>query len=265
MSVDGKAGGAERRIHQRSPIMLKVTYKTATDFLAAYTENISVGGLFIATEEHITKGSKLDFEISFPGLLDPIPLTGIVKWVRPNLSQQEPAGIGVQFLMDTGRAIDGPLGILINHASNGDAQATDESLVMFRVLLVEDNVVVRDMFRYGIQKLSRQKRLPISSIEVDEVSNGAEAWDLLQKKTYHLVVLDLYMPVMDGSQLIQRIRADAGLKTIPIIVVSAGGAEDRKQAMALGADIFLSKPIKLKEMLETVEKLISLGHRPKGD
>jgi CheY-like chemotaxis protein len=76
-------------------------------------------------------------------------------------------------------------------------------------------------------------------------------------------VLDLYMPVMDGRQLIEHVRSDDNLKDIPIIVVSSGGREDRDAALAAGADLFLAKPIKLKEMVETVEALIA-SNRPSG-
>jgi uncharacterized protein (TIGR02266 family) len=262
VTKDSKISGAERREHFRAPIMLKVSYRNASDFLAAYTENVSSGGLFIATDEQIEKGTKLDFEISFPGLLDPIPLTGIVKWCRPDVSQEGPAGIGIQFLdIDPKTSKNNPLATLVERIDPQKEERTPQtSKSVFRVMLIEDNVVVRDMFRYGIQKLNRQKKLPVAQIEVEEVNNGKEAWDLLNKKTFHLLVLDLYMPVMDGTQLIEHVRNNPAYKTIPIIVVSAGGQDDRKHAIEAGADIFLSKPIKLKEMLETVETLISSGH-----
>jgi uncharacterized protein (TIGR02266 family) len=257
---DDSKSGAERRKFPRADIMLKVRYRHAKDFLADYTENISAGGVFIATEEQFEMGTELDFEVSFPGLLDPIPLKGVVKWFRPARSAEEPAGIGIQFAVEepVGK---GPLAQLVTRLEEGGSQEPGETEVTFRVLLVEDNVVVRDMFRYGIQKLTARKKFPGTRLEVDEAENGKQAWDIMKKKKFHLLVLDLYMPVMDGRQLIEHVRSDDKLKNIPIIVVSSGGREDREAALAAGADLFLAKPIKLKEMVETVEALIASNPR----
>jgi two-component system chemotaxis response regulator CheY len=254
---DGESkSGAEKRRYPRANIMLKVQYRHAKDFLADYTENISAGGVFIATEERFEQGTKLDFEVSFPGLLDSIPLKGLVKWCRPARSPEEPAGIGIQFEQE--QAISqGPLAQLVTKLKNSQSAQPTDAPVVFRVLLVEDNVVVRDMFRYGIQKLTTRKKFPGTSLEVEEAENGKQAWDMLKRQSFHLLVLDLYMPVMDGSKLIEHIRSDEKLKEIPIIVVSSGGREDRERALAAGADLFLSKPIKLKEMVETIESLIA--------
>jgi uncharacterized protein (TIGR02266 family) len=263
----GSEPGAEKRQYRRAPIMLKVRYRAAKDFLADYTENISAGGVFITTQEKFTEGTTLDFEISFPGLLDPIPLKGVVKWCRPHKSPEEPAGIGIQFIAEQSPG-QGHLATLVDQLDNRsdsqpEAAEQTDSKTVFRVLLVEDNVVVRDMFRYGIQKLTKRNKVPGTVLEVEEADNGKQAWDLLKKRTFNLLVLDLYMPVMGGDQLIQYVRQDPKLKDIPIIVVSSGGREDHQRAIQSGADIFLSKPIKLKEMVETVEALISTGHGPK--
>ena len=262
MPDDDSKSGAERRKFPRADIMLKVRYRHAKDFLADYTENISAGGVFIATEEQFEMGTELDFEVSFPGLLDPIPLKGVVKWCRPARSAEEPAGIGIQFAAEEAVG-KGPLAQLVTHLEEGGSEEPADSTVTFRVLLVEDNVVVRDMFRYGIQKLTARKKFPGTRLTVEEAENGKQAWDMMKRKSFNLLVLDLYMPVMDGRQLIEHVRSDDNLKDIPIIVVSSGGREDRDAALAAGADLFLAKPIKLKEMVETVEALIATN-RPSG-
>jgi CheY-like chemotaxis protein len=122
--------------------------------------------------------------------------------------------------------------------------------------------VVRDMFRYGIQKLSSREGFSCTKLGVLEADNGKEAWDLLKQTPVHLVIMDLYMPIMDGGQLIEHIRADPGLRHIPVLVISSGGPEGRQHAIQTGADVYLDKPIKLKQMMETIETLISIGHSP---
>jgi uncharacterized protein (TIGR02266 family) len=257
--------GIEKRKHHRAPLMLKVRYGHALDFLADYSVNISEGGIFIATDEKFEMGSIIDFEISFPGLLDPIQIRGEIKWYKSAISGDDVTGIGVQFLADQGKA-GSALSTLVKRLTDPNIKPLKEQLedVIFRVLLVEDNVVVRDMFRYGIQKMTRAKDFPGSHLEVVEAENGKQAWDIMQEKSCDLLILDLYMPVMDGNQLIHHVRAEDRFRSLPIIVVSSGGAEDREKALKAGADIFLSKPIKLKEIVETVEILISTGHFPRN-
>jgi len=160
---------------------------------------------------------------------------------------------------------EGQLATLVTRIGKSQPTTDDSSgETVFRVLLVEDNVVVRDMFRYGIQKMTQSDNLHGAKIEVIEADNGRQAWDLLQQQRCHLLVIDLYMPIMDGNQVIQHVRKDSKLKDIPIVVVSCGGEEDRDRALKNGADIFLSKPIKLKELVETVEILMASGHTPKS-
>jgi len=256
-----EGNGADQRVYARCPMMLKVEYSSTDAFLSDYTENISGGGVFIATSAEFDQDQIIDFTISFPGLLEPIEVRGEVKWRRPE-GGEEPAGIGVQFILEQSPGRE-PLTNLIQRleASPSEEASADQARV-FRVLLVEDNVVVRDMFRYGIQKLSRRAGFPGGNLEVIEADNGKEAWDQLQANDIHLVIVDLYMPVMDGGQLIELIRAEPKLKHIPVLVVSSGGREGRMRAIQTGADVYLDKPIKLKQMMETIETLITIGHTP---
>ncbi len=261
--TDDPKDGVEKRVHYRSDLILKVQYADEKDFLSDYTENVSEGGIFIATDETFAQGDILDFEVSFPGMFESIRTKGVVKWCRGAREPDEPAGIGVEFLHDEEQP-NGPLHNLISRLKeNEETPRPAANPFLFRVLLVEDNMVVRDMFRYGVQKLVTSGQLKGARLEVTEADNGKQAWDILKSNTFHLLILDLFMPVMDGKQLIRNVRAEPRLKDVPIVVVSSGGAEDRKQALDAGADIFLPKPIKLKEMVQTIENLIIAGHTPK--
>jgi len=256
--------GADKRIFPRAPVLLKVEYAHAAQFLADYTENISEGGVFIITDEHYKKGDRLDFAVSFPGLLDAIKVRGEVMWRRESRAPGEPAGVGVRFLLEESpdrASLIELVGRLNRRGRPGEPVAGP---VVFRVLLVEDNVVVRDMLRYGIQKLSGRSDFPASQLEVVEADNGREALEQLKRGPYHLVVVDLYMPIMDGGQLIEHIRGTPGLAGVPVLVVSSGGREGRVMAMQSGADVYLDKPIKLKQMMETIETLLAIGHTPRA-
>jgi uncharacterized protein (TIGR02266 family) len=256
--------GEDKRIYPRAPVLLKVEYANAAQFLADYTENISEGGVFIITDETYKKGEQLDFKVSFPGLLDPIQVRGEVMWRREARSPGEPAGIGVRFLLDQSADRASLLDLVTRLQRRERPAASTAKPVTFRVLLVEDNVVVRDMLRYGIQKLSGRSDFPGSQLEVVEADNGREALEQLQRGPFHLVVVDLYMPIMDGGQLIEHIRSTPRLAEVPVLVVSSGGREGRVKALRSGADVYLDKPIKLKQMMETIETLLAIGHTPRG-
>ena len=62
--------GADQREYTRCPMMLKVEYASTEQFLSDYTENISGGGVFIATTARFEMGQVIEFSISFPGLLE---------------------------------------------------------------------------------------------------------------------------------------------------------------------------------------------------
>ncbi len=249
------ASPEDRRRHKRTNILLKVRYAAARDFLADYTENISHGGVFIATEEKFQRGEEVEFEVSFPGLLEPIRLEGKVKWLRP-AAGDSPSGVGLEFEGDA--PVARPLSVLVSRLDAGEPPVVVKAggKHEFCVLLVEDNLVVRDMFRYGIQKMIRSRGDEKLQLVVREAGNGQEAWDQLQAGAFNLVVLDLYMPVMDGTQLIEKMKQEHRTRNIPIVVVSSGGEEDRRRALQAGADLYLPKPIKLRDLLDTIGKLV---------
>jgi DNA-binding response OmpR family regulator len=65
--------------------------------------------------------------------------------------------------------------------------------------------------------------------------------------------------VLDGFTLIERMRADAALAAVPIIVISAGAADARARALELGVDVYLQKPVQFADLIGTVRALLRLG------
>ncbi|MDD3254055.1 MAG: EAL domain-containing protein [Lachnospiraceae bacterium] len=80
--------------------------------------------------------------------------------------------------------------------------------------------------------------------QIVEAENGKEAWDYLQKhyRQVEFVLLDLLMPVMDGFQLLDRIRENEHMHNLPVIITSQGDEESEERALDLDADDFISKP-----------------------
>jgi len=88
--------------------------------------------------------------------------------------------------------------------------------------------------------------------------NGREAIALTQANHPDLILMDVQMPEMDGLTAIQHIRANPQLAHIPIIALTAlAMAGDRDRCLAMGADDYLAKPVKLKQLVTTIHQLLS--------
>ena len=126
-----------------------------------------------------------------------------------------------------------------------------------RLLLTEDNELNQEIAYEILSKYG---------FVIDTAENGAEAIKALETATpgtYDLILMDIQMPVMDGYEATRRIRALANpaLARIPILAMTANAFdEDRRAAAACGMDGFLSKPINIDEVVETLRTVF----RPKA-
>ena len=123
-----------------------------------------------------------------------------------------------------------------------------------RVLLAEDNELNREIATEILREYG---------FRMDTAENGAEAVEkiaLSHPGDYDLVLMDIQMPQMDGCEATRRIRAldDPALAAIPIIAMTANAFdEDRKNALECGMDGFLSKPIKIEEVLQELHRVFT--------
>jgi len=129
----------------------------------------------------------------------------------------------------------------------------------FRVLIVEDNPHIVEMYSYVLKKLASGELEGKVPLDVQFAPDGFAAFKLLQEARFHLVLTDLYMPVMDGFALVEKIRGDPALRSIPVIVISAGGKEAQERALALGVNVFMRKPVKFVDVKETVKQILRIG------
>lgn len=137
--------------------------------------------------------------------------------------------------------------------------AGDTATSGFRVLIVEDNPHIIEMYSYVLKKLAANDLKGSVPLEVHFAADGHAALSMLSQASFNLVMTDLYMPVMDGFQLVEKMRAEAALKAIPVVAISAGGADARERAMKLGVDVFLKKPVRFAEVMEIVKKLLHIN------
>ena len=117
-----------------------------------------------------------------------------------------------------------------------------------RILVVEDE-----------QDLNRilAKTLTAEGYSVDACFDGVEALDYLEGAEYDAIVLDVMLPGIDGMELLRRMRADAALSDIPVVMATAKGAEyDKIRGLDLGADYYLTKPFGVMELVSCVKAVL---------
>ncbi|RYG02794.1 MAG: response regulator, partial [Chitinophagaceae bacterium] len=79
---------------------------------------------------------------------------------------------------------------------------------------------------------------------------------ILERESPNLVVLDLWMPVLSGDQVLKMIRENAVTKDVPVIVISAS-TDGKEIANKAGATAFLAKPFDVDELINMVEKYVA--------
>ncbi|HEY8259438.1 MAG TPA: response regulator transcription factor [Gemmatimonadales bacterium] len=117
---------------------------------------------------------------------------------------------------------------------------------MARVLIVEDN----PNLAYGLRT-----NLAFEGHAVEVAEDGPTGLRLGRERKHELIVLDLMLPVMDGFEVLQSLRAD-GVET-PVLVLTARGDEaDKVRGLRNGADDYVTKPFALRELLARVAALL---------
>lgn len=119
---------------------------------------------------------------------------------------------------------------------------------MVKVLLVEDNEMNRDM-------LSR--RLIKRGYEVVMAVDGQQGIDMSVSEKPDLILLDMSLPVVDGWEAAQQMKANEASKAIPLIALTAHAmASDKDRALSAGCDDFDTKPVELPRLLSKMETLL---------
>jgi two-component system alkaline phosphatase synthesis response regulator PhoP len=117
-----------------------------------------------------------------------------------------------------------------------------------RILLVEDERDIRELVRYGLEQ---------EGFVVDEAADADTALERISRRAPDLMVLDVMLPGMSGLELCRRMRAQPATATMPILMLTAKGAEvDRVLGLEMGADDYVVKPFSPREVLARIRALL---------
>ena len=118
-----------------------------------------------------------------------------------------------------------------------------------RILLVEDEVKVADIIARGLKA---------ERFAVDVTHDGQNGWEMADAYNYDLIILDLMLPGLSGTEILQRIRRKN--QEVPILILTArDGMADKIKNFEGGADDYLTKPFAFAELLLRVKALLRRG------
>lgn len=119
---------------------------------------------------------------------------------------------------------------------------------MSKLLLVEDNEMNRDMLSRRLQRKGHQVIIAV---------DGVEGVELAQSQQPDLILMDMSLPILDGWQATQQLRASPQTNDIPIIALTAHAmAGDREKCLLAGCDDYETKPVEFSRLLGKIQVLL---------
>lgn len=154
--------------------------------------------------------------------------------------------------------------IMKAHGGNLTAASMKDAGTEFRITLPAHATIVLVVDDQDVQRAIMKEMLArLKSVQVVEARNGAEALEMLQYIMPAIIVTDIQMPVMDGFELVRRIRDLPKYELVPIMAVTAFAAasrgELREKLFALGADDFIAKPLVEDDFLPVVARYLGIA------
>lgn len=118
-----------------------------------------------------------------------------------------------------------------------------------KIMVVDDDRTTRKILGLFLKS---------KGFEVAYAENGLDAMEKLGRESVNLVMTDLNMPYMDGLELTRSLRADQGLRHIPILMVTTeADEEEKKKALEAGANGYLVKPVSAEMVSENIKRILS--------
>ena len=118
-----------------------------------------------------------------------------------------------------------------------------------KIVLAEDEPQIARLIEFKLKK---------EGYQVTWKENGKEALEAIKAEEPDLVILDVMMPVMDGYEVLRRLKEDENLKSIPVIMLTARAQEkDVVKGIDMGAEDYITKPFHPAELLARVKRILA--------
>ncbi len=124
---------------------------------------------------------------------------------------------------------------------------------MKRILIVDDDPIIRNLMEQILEPFEEK------DVEILTAENGLVALDIIREKQPELIFLDVMMPKMNGFEVCQKIKSEPPEKVPYIVILTAKGQEvDREKARTSGADLYITKPFKINDLLNKVSEILQI-------
>jgi CheY-like chemotaxis protein len=125
---------------------------------------------------------------------------------------------------------------------------------MRKIVIADDDPISRGLMRDVLEP---------QSYEIFEASNGEEALAMIAETRPDLVLLDIQMPVLDGFEVLRKLRNDVRFHDLPVAFVTAlAMASDRERALSIGSNAYITKPINVSALRTQVRTLLEAANAP---
>ncbi len=125
-----------------------------------------------------------------------------------------------------------------------------------KILVVDDEADILNLLDYNLRK---------AGFEVLLAKDGPEAIEIAAKSRPHLILLDIMLPDMEGTEVLKRLKADDPTRTIPVIMLTAKGEEvDKIVGFELGAEDYITKPFSPRELVLRVRAVLKRSVEAEG-
>lgn len=169
------------------------------------------------------------------------------KTTSPGTEGELGTGLGLPLSHDMMEAMGGSLAVDAEKGAGSVFYATLPHVIPV-ALVVDDQASVRYLLRQHLARIG---------VSVVEAEDGEQALSLIRQARPHLVVTDITMPRMSGFDLLEAIRKDPETASLPVIVMTADNqVESREKSFRMGADDFVSKPLKAEDLIPRVRRFL---------
>jgi two-component system, OmpR family, alkaline phosphatase synthesis response regulator PhoP len=124
-----------------------------------------------------------------------------------------------------------------------------------KVLIVDDEPNILILMEQALEYLE-----DVHDVELLTTNNGVSALEIIKEKKPNLIFLDVMMPKLSGLEVCHTVKNVYQMKDVYIIMLTARGQEfDKQSGIAMGADLYLTKPFRPKEILEKSKEILGLS------
>jgi CheY-like chemotaxis protein len=219
--------------------------------IVAHTTELTPESVVVRTDEKLATGDAVSLRLSLRHLLPPVQLAARVVATDPGSGLGYFPGATLSFEAPTPEQRDLLARLLGPIEDDGGGEPPS-----CRVLVVEDSQLMREHVETRAERVGGVN----VRMAVDTADSMARALELLETHSYALALSDLFLPERSGDDLVRTIRG-RGLDRLAVIGYSVGGAAARTAFLDAGADLYVDKPVKVKDVFATVQRLTFLNAR----